>query len=969
MRSSKLVRGLWAVAAVAAGLALAALGLEAARAQAAPADPGGSGPSTWYVDNSPGEGLVGYWKFDEISNTHTLNSAALANQTDLRNGAAITDDVPPAMSVPDFDSLLLDGANDHATISDTAALNVAPEAFSLAVWARRATTGTYDAVYDSGAQTNKWWVFIADGGKGNKFGFGVRDIAEFYSTRAITDTGWHHLAVVKRNQAASNLTFYVDGQASGVVTVTSVLTPSGDKRIGALLAGVVTAHFGGQLDELRLYNRALSSIEILYLASGRGCAANGSSWAAPFEDLQCALDVAGSGDEIWVAGGTYRPGTHRLGGYPLVNGVDVLGGFAGSESLPGQRPAFDPANPLTILSGDAAGNDSPFSPGDQVENICAVLSANTVSAALDRLAVQDGNASCSGAVTIRSGGGLFQAGGTLALSSLVFRENRAEVLGGALLVSGGGAISLDEVAFISNTASLGGGLGQNSGHVTLTASSFVSNIASLGGAVALRPGPGNSSLTAVTTHFTHNRANRGGAVDSDVGAGRLDLLFDRVTFDGNQATLIDGGAVRSAAFLPGEVVETYLQTDFISNVAFDDGGAIANQDTTLMIAGSTFTANRSQTTGGGALSVQGAVTVTETTFLSNTAQTIGGGVAVIGSLAMVNSSLIQNSVIANDLTAFGVLPVGGGALVSGTAAVTNSLFLSNTASVFGSIENVAGGGGLAALGSLAVNGGEFRANTARQGGGLQVNGSAEITGALFQANIAGEGGGVAADGGLSLAGSRLIDNIAYANFIFFFPGRGAGLFLVNGDSAVQVAGNLFLGNQAQASLFTPSSGSAMYLHGQAAHIGENTIAGRVVTGTAVAITGSVQVVNNIITSHTVAIEHIGGTTTEDYNLFFGNTVTGTGAITSGSHSLLANPLFVDPALDNYRLLPGSPALDAGDNTVAPPSLTTDLDGNPRYLDSSAPDTGNGAAPIIDLGAYEAFAVEVLNRLYLPLLMR
>jgi len=45
--------------------------------------------------------------------------------------------------------------------------------------------------------------------------------------------------------------------------------------------------------------------------------------------------------------------------------------------------------------------------------------------------------------------------------------------------------------------------------------------------------------------------------------------------------------------------------------------------------------------------------------------------------------------------------------------------------------------------------------------------------------------------------------------------------------------------------------------------------------------------------------------------------------------------------DNPRLLAGSPSLDAGDNLAVPPSLLTDLDGNPRII--------NGT---VDMGAYE-----------------
>ena len=66
--------------------------------------------------------------------------------------------------------------------------------------------------------------------------------------------------------------------------------------------------------------------------------------------------------------------------------------------------------------------------------------------------------------------------------------------------------------------------------------------------------------------------------------------------------------------------------------------------------------------------------------------------------------------------------------------------------------------------------------------------------------------------------------------------------------------------------------------------------------------------------------------------------------------------------------PGSPAIDAADNTAVPADsadldddgdtdepVPVDLDGNPRFVDDpDTPDTGNpdGINPIVDMGAFE-----------------
>ncbi len=57
--------------------------------------------------------------------------------------------------------------------------------------------------------------------------------------------------------------------------------------------------------------------------------------------------------------------------------------------------------------------------------------------------------------------------------------------------------------------------------------------------------------------------------------------------------------------------------------------------------------------------------------------------------------------------------------------------------------------------------------------------------------------------------------------------------------------------------------------------------------------------------------------------------------------------------DDLRLTPGSPCIDAGDNTALPEDVTTDFDGNPRFVDDPyTVDTGLGFPPIVDMGAYE-----------------
>tara|TARA_R110002096_G_scaffold344921_7_gene538082 strand:- start:21015 stop:23609 length:2595 start_codon:yes stop_codon:yes gene_type:complete len=188
-------------------------------------------------------------------------------------------------------------------------------------------------------------------------------------------------------------------------------------------------------------------------ATGTG---TGLDWANAKTDLQDALALAhASGDvtEIWIAEGTYKPSHsgQRARYFDLHGGTSLLGGFAGTETDPSQRPA---TGAQTILSGDLYDNDLP-SATNREDNTLHVLYAyrEPEQVTIDRFTITGGAAdlevNCG--PFIHTGGGMMAFQSNVVVTNCEFTENTG-VIGSALVISNGTKSRISHNNFHHNKA-------------------------------------------------------------------------------------------------------------------------------------------------------------------------------------------------------------------------------------------------------------------------------------------------------------------------------------------------------------------------------------------------------------------------------------------------------------------------------------------------------------------------------------
>ena len=196
-------------------------------------------------------GLVGYWTFDgpDISGANALDKSGSGNTGTIVGATKTIGKLGQALK--------FNGTSDFVLLGDPPILNFGTGNFSASVWVYPTETDNFTSIIDFTNNGVGGWA-IQDLGGLNWIDFMLPLNARARS-QTFTRNIWHHVVAIRNG---STISIYVDGVKGSDNTDGSDVDTNPNPALGFSFGG---RDWSGKLDDVRIYNRALSASEILQL--------------------------------------------------------------------------------------------------------------------------------------------------------------------------------------------------------------------------------------------------------------------------------------------------------------------------------------------------------------------------------------------------------------------------------------------------------------------------------------------------------------------------------------------------------------------------------------------------------------------------------------------------------------------------------------------------------------------------------
>lgn len=209
-------------------------------------------------------GLTGYWPMNEGEGTTTFDMTGLGHDGTLQGGTAWASGAPGI--TPNPFGLDFDGSDDIVNVTNSTDYNYGSQDFTVSTFVKT-TTGNRSILGNFSAGFKGWGLYVYNTNQVNFFGYGSMGNNDAAKPALVLDGNWHNITGVY-HRSGNDLTIdtYVDGVLVGSNTATT-----GD------ISANSTLYFGqylpqpsmdGNMDDVRIYNRALTAGEVANIAGG-----------------------------------------------------------------------------------------------------------------------------------------------------------------------------------------------------------------------------------------------------------------------------------------------------------------------------------------------------------------------------------------------------------------------------------------------------------------------------------------------------------------------------------------------------------------------------------------------------------------------------------------------------------------------------------------------------------------------------
>ncbi|MCP4538967.1 MAG: hypothetical protein GY832_17670, partial [Chloroflexi bacterium] len=598
--------------------------------------------------------LIAYWKLDEGSGSTAADSSDNGYDLSLNTGVmTYTSDIP---TLSFSNTYALDFTGSGEANSASAKVDSLQE-LSIALWVKPDTLSGINRFLTLG---NEKAVLRSQNSGDLHFYMKIDGSLQYIVTGTVATGGWQHVA---GTYDSSVMRLYLDGSEVGTLSYTGVVSAGN----GVHLSAGGSESLDGKLDDIRIYNRALSANEIALLASGS-------------EGFACATEYSGDTTTDFVSSDNSALQL-AVDNAPAGSTIKAAGACAGVQNINSLTQTVYISKNLTIQGGYTTTNWTVSNPVtnpttlDALDNGRVAYIPSGVTVTLDSLTLQNGYTSGDGA-------GIYSSG-ALTLTNSLLRENWAGSEGGGLYAHQNGVSTfISNTRIISNTSWDGGGGFYANQPITIVNSVVNSNTTtSYGGGGQLEAGAQFFIQNSAFISNTNIKFEGGGLYILSTGTIQNSRVLSNTAFGS------EGGGL----YLESNAVVALLDSEVAYNQAAR-GGGIHSYDSRLDVQNSAIhhnTAiekmNGSGGEGGGLSLQRSVITITRSTIVHNAAELNGGGLYVeeITSVDLLNSTLSHNQAI----TGGGIYAIASSGTGNRSAAIslTHTTLYSNTATQGGGI--------------------------------------------------------------------------------------------------------------------------------------------------------------------------------------------------------------------------------------------------------------------------------------------